>query len=417
MSRIVILTVGTRGDVQPYAALALGLQRAGHDVTLAAPLNFRAFVENQGIRFAPLRADYLELASSAEGKRTLGGDPRSLSRLLREQVVPAVERILEDAWAAAHGAQALVFHPKVLAGPHLAERLNVPAFAAATVPMLSPTTAFPLPGLLPPTLRLGAAFNRHSYRLLGAASWPFRKVIARWRERIGLPAAFGGDGVRDAGARRLPVLYCYSATVVPRPSDWDTGSTVTGYWNLPSEPFSPGPDLVRFLEAGPPPVYLGFGSMTHPDPVRLTHEVLAALETAGVRALISGGWGALDARSLPDFAQRVDNLPHEWLFPRLAAAVHHGGMGTTAAALQAGIPMVVCPFATDQPFWAERAYRLGVAPRPLPARRLRAQELARALEVATGSDALRLRSREIAERLRLEDGVRCAVAEMTRSLV
>ncbi|WP_233583264.1 glycosyltransferase, partial [Corallococcus sp. CA053C] len=207
--------------------------------------------------------------------------------------------------------------------------------------------------------------------------------------------------------RRWPVVYGFSPAVVPPPPDWSDLIKVTGYWFLDeARTWVPPVGLLDFLNAGPAPVYVGFGSMGGFDAAETSRLVVQALN--GRRAVLAAGWGGLDRKALPENVHFVDSAPHDWLFPRMAAVVHHGGAGTTAAALRAGVPMAVVPFLGDQPFWGWRMEQLGVAPRPIPRKQLTAQNLATAI-AATDSPGMRARAEHLGATIRSEDGVGQAV--------
>lgn len=404
---ITILTAGTRGDVQPYIALALGLQRAGYAVTVASGTNFAAFVQQYGLEYAPLRADYYELIDSPEGKDLLSGNPLRMLRNMRAVVFPLMRRMLDDSWAAAHGAEAIIFHPKVLSGVHLAEKLRIPCFAAVAVPVVVPTRAFPMPGIT--TRNLGGPLNRATYAATGMLSGMFRGMVNTWRrEVLSLPPRKEGE-YRQNG-QPIPVLHCYSPHLVPIPADWGPHVTATGFWFLERQnAWQPSADLAAFLAAGPPPVYVGFGSMAGNNPERLSRVVIAALQQAGQRGVIATGWGGMAARDLPETICALEGAPHDWLFPRMAAVVHHGGAGTTAAGLRAGKPTVICPFIADQPFWGKIVFERGVGPQSLPQKKLTVEKLAAAIRTATTDAALRQRAEALGAQLRAEDGVGNAV--------
>ena len=186
---------------------------------------------------------------------------------------------------------------------------------------------------------------------------------------------------------------------------------MTGYWFADSPiGWEPSPGLLAFLDAGPPPVYFGFGSMTSGDPEGTLKAILKALELTRQRAILLSGWGGLgEGYKLPDYAYAVQSVPHGWLFPRMAAVVHHGGAGTTGAGLRAGVPSILVPFVADQPSWARRVAELGVGPRPIPFRQLTAERLADAISQATSDDAMRERARRMGARIRAEDGIGAAI--------
>jgi sterol 3beta-glucosyltransferase len=415
--RIVILTAGTRGDVEPFVALGLGLARAGHDVTLAAPAMLTGLGTARGLRVAPIDDGLLRLKDTEPGQAALGGEGRGGGKLaLIRQVKPLLRRMIDDGWAAAQHAEAIMFHPKALAGLHVAEKLGVPAFLALPVPMLTPTRAFPFPLF---TRSLGHLLNRWSFHLARLISAPYAGMINAWRrEVLGLlpRGRFAVDTHRDDGMP-VPVLYPCSPALVPPPVDYPQHVVLTGAWSLDADPtWTPPPALEAFLTTGPPPVYIGFGSMPTARAQRLMGIVLDAVARAGVRALLAGSWGVLAGEGLPAGVHVIDAAPHAWLFPRMAAVVHHGGAGTTHVGLRAGKPTVVVPFFGDQPFWGERVHVAGCGPRPIPLRALTAKKLADAIRQAVGDGAMRERAAAMAARMRAEDGVARAIEWMSARL-
>ena len=217
-------------------------------------------------------------------------------------------------------------------------------------------------------------------------------------------------GETQLRGKPVPILYGYSEAVVPRPADWDETSIVTGYWFLDAPAnWQPDPALVKFLQAGPPPVYIGFGSMFMNGGARKTDIVLKALKLAGQRGVLATGWGGLIADNAPEGIFVLDAVPHDWLFPQMAAIVHHGGAGTTGASLRVGKPTVICPFVGDQPFWGRRVAALGVGPAPIPQSRLTAERLADAIKQAVTDTDMRRNAATLGEAIRAEDGIGRAV--------
>jgi sterol 3beta-glucosyltransferase len=424
--QVALLTAGTRGDVQPFLALARALERAGHAVRLAGPSDAAGLAAEHGVPFAPLGADYQALLASEEGRAMLANPLRAV-RAWRGMVLPLVRATIDGAWAAAQGADLLVYHPKILGGADMAERLGARAFVATPVPLLTPTRAFPAPGVA--TRDLGGWLNRRSYGAVHAATRPFAGLLRRWRaDVLGLPARAAGAGPYTVRGAPVPVLHAFSAHVVPRPADWPPWAHVTGFWfdeDVPGSPthdWRPSRELRAFLDAGEPPVYVGFGSMAGRDPAATARLVLEAVRLSGVRAVVASGWGGLAASAggslraalpeglAPERVHAIEAAPHAWLFPRTAAVVHHGGAGTTAAGLRAGCPTVVCPYFGDQPFWGARVAALGAGPNPLPQRRLSADALAGAIRAAAREPRLRAAAEAVAARLAADDGVGRAVA-------
>ena len=418
--RVLILTYGSRGDVQPYVALGKGLQAKGHEVTLATSERFSAFVGEHGLRFGALSDDLLAIIDTDQGREMLENTNNAFSMLRRmlamaKQVGPMQRALLEDSWRVAEAARpdVVIFHPKAYGGPLVAEKLGVPVLLALPIAMLVPTGEHANMGF--PALKLGAWYNRMTYRAVGALmALAAGKHAKAWRKAHGLaPRKF--DILHDAEGRDIPVLHAISRYVMPKPADWPPSAHMTGYWFLDdAQEWLPDSKLNAFLDAGPPPVYIGFGSMAGRDPERLGTIAVEALQAAGGRGIIATGWGGLRTGSLPDSILEIDQAPHDWLFPRMAAIVHHGGAGTTAAALRAGKPSVIVPFFGDQPVWARRVYEIGAGARPIPQKKLTADNLANAISNVTGNAEMRRIAEELGEKIRSDNGVDAAVAIIER---
>jgi UDP:flavonoid glycosyltransferase YjiC (YdhE family) len=411
--RVLISTLGTRGDVQPYIALALGLRNAGHDVTLSSDISFAAFAASYGVPYAPLDDSLTRLINSSQGKDALNGKGRL--KLMRE-VGPMLRRLMDMTWAVAQDTrpELLLFHSKQLGAHHIAEKLAIPAWMTMALPTHSPTRVFASPVFGGGDY--GGLINRVTHALLlKGGTAPYAKTVNAFRrEALGL-GPFDGDALRLCGAP-LPRLYGYSEHVLPRPADWDKHTVVTGYWFLPAPAdWRPSNALLAFLDAGPPPVYIGFGSMAANDAERSTRIVLDAVKHSGRRAIIASGWGGLSSAIETDarvFA--LDAAPHDWLFPRCAAVVHHGGAGTTAAGLRAGKPTVICPFFGDQPFWGKRVRALGAGPAPIPQKSLNSAALSAAITQVCTDPALRANAEALGRAINTEDGIARAVEAIER---
>jgi sterol 3beta-glucosyltransferase len=229
------------------------------------------------------------------------------------------------------------------------------------------------------------------------------------------PASFWGP-FSSLRQQKQPVPYGYSSHVLPRPSDWDTPQHVTGYWFLePQEGWEPPTDLLHFLQSGSPPVYIGFGSMTSSKPEETADMVLQALVLTGQRGVLYAGWGGLKKEQLPENVYMTGSLPHTWLFPRMGAVVHHGGVGTTAAGLAAGGPSIILPFFGDQPFWGRRVYESGVGLKPVSRRKLTVDNLTEVIGRAVSDETMRKRAASLGERIRAENGVAQAVTIIEQS--
>jgi sterol 3beta-glucosyltransferase len=415
---VTILTVGSRGDVQPYLALAGGLRQAGYQVRVATHQPFQTEIHQRGLEFRPVEGNPRQLLESEAGLAWLeaGRNPLAGTRRLIELARPHVARLLADAVAACRDTDAIIYAPLGMAGYHLAQQQRVPSILAALVP-LTPTRAFPAAGA--PPWPLGGAYHLATHLIAEQLGWqPFRRQLNQWRRQtLGLaPVGLLGPG-RHQRRHREPVLYGYSPSVLPKPPDWASHLQVTGYWFPDPDPaWQPPPVLARFLQAGPPPVYVGFGSMTDRDPAGLARTAVAALRRAGCRGVLARGWAALTGATDHEDLLVVDEVPHDWLFPRMAAVVHHGGAGTTHTGLRAGIPNVVVPFFTDQPFWAQRVADLGAGPPPIPRQMLTVDRLAAAIHTAVSDPTLQARAAALGRRIEAEDGVTCAVQAVQKHL-
>lgn len=409
--RISIHTLGTRGDLQPYLALAVGLKAAGHQVLIAAPSQYQALVGGHGIGFAHLPGEFLALMETPEAKAAMGGSAGFTAGFkMLSRFKPIARRQLTAEWRAAEQFQPelIIYHPKAIGAPHIAQKIGCPAVLASPLPGFTPTNAFASP-MLP--LRSVGPLNRKSHAVMASGGeFLFRTMIADWRVgELGL-------GKRSQSLRPAATLYAYSPSVLPRPSDWPPDVAVTGYWFLDDDPeWSPPDALQAFLAAGDQPVYIGFGSMPGIDPDGLTRTVLEAVKRSRSRAVIATGGGALQRQSgHGDDVCFIEGAPHAKLFPMMAACVHHGGAGTTGASLRAGKPTVICPFFGDQPFWGRLVHSLGAGPPPTQANTLTPDGLAHAIWKARFDPAYREVATRIGNAIAAEDGVANAVAYLAR---
>ncbi|SDB56002.1 glycosyltransferase [Bauldia litoralis] len=420
---VLITTIGTRGDVEPFLALAKGLAGDGHAVAICTATRYRDGIEDAGIGFLPMTGALLDLMDTDDGRAALGGvgsigAMRAGMRLAR-LVRPINRQMMADTLAAAETARpdVIVFHPKAMAAPHVAEWLGIPAILGVLQPMYTPTAAFPAAGF--PALPLGGAYNRATYAMVRASFGLYRKPVNDFRRSLGLaPVRDRAAVLRPDTARPAMTLHAISRHVLARPADWPETAQLTGYWFLdpPESDWRPPPDLAAFLAAGEPPVHVGFGSMPSTDPAGRAALVVEALEQAGVRGLISSGWGGLAPQGHSPRILSIGAAPHAWLFPRMAAVVHHGGAGTAAAGFRAGVPCVICPFFGDQPFWARRSVDLGVGAPSIPQRKLTAERLAAAIRQAVSDPSIRQRAADLGRLIRDEDGVRSAIALVNAAL-
>jgi sterol 3beta-glucosyltransferase len=415
--RITLLTGGSRGDIDPFLALGLGLRRAGHEVLLACNPEHEDRVRESGIDMFPFRGSLSSILETPDGREA--HDPGgSLLRWL-----PALRRALrraeelfhgfvEDSYEACRDADAIVASPLGFGAPHIAEKLGIP-YAWGLLQPLSPTRSFPIfPA--PRWLRGPGGVNRLSYGVAARIAWSLlRRPVLRWRSEAGLPA-ISLRALRRR-VRNAPAVYGFSREVLPQPADWPEQHHLTGYWFLDDQSgWSPPADLEEFLAAGSAPIYIGLDSLTAPDCRQLRRQVREALDRTGRRAVVLSS-SRKDGLDRSESVFRLTSAPHSWLLPRMAGAVHHGGVGTTGAALRAGIPSFVVPGVLDQHFWGRRVAAIGAGPAPVPTRDLTTEALVRGIE-ALDEERLRSRAKEIGLRLTGEDGVGTAVGILERVL-
>ncbi len=409
--KITLLTAGTRGDTQPYVALGVALQAAGHTATVAAPAQFEQWVRGHGLAFAATDGASPDILNSPVVQQAMRAD-NPLKVLLSfhklKKLVVAMQAQLYDACV---GADLIVFHPGAVVGAHAGRQMGIPAVLATPFPM-SVTAAYPAL-VFYRGRRWGARWNRLSHRLfqhiMAAASGS--PVKSFWKTRFGVAPPIRGNPFCAQASQRNPTLVGVSRHVFAEPEDWPAHTHGTGHWFLDTPAGWQAPaELTTFLSAGAPPVYVGFGSVGNPDEAAAVGGVvIEALTRCGQRGLLASGWGGIVAAGLSDNFFLLDAAPHDWLFPKMSAVVHHGGAGTTAAAFRAGVPSVVVPHGNDQVAWAQRAFELGVASEPLPRRRLHAGTLAAAITRALQADVVEA-ARALGLRVRSENGVAEAVA-------
>jgi UDP:flavonoid glycosyltransferase YjiC (YdhE family) len=324
---------------------------------------------------------------------------------------PLFHQYLRDCENAIAGTDAALFSVLAFPAYHLAEAAGIPAIGAYLQPL---TRTRELPSLFTKRTR-SSLLNVWSHVATEQITWqPVRRSVNRWRTELGL-GPLPRSGLYRSVYKTMPVIYGFSPAVVPPPSDWPRQVKVTGYWVAGRSTHWRAPDtLTEFLADGPAPVYIGFGSRPERQPEKLAGLVLAAVRQAGQRAILLTGWGGLTLTDSRDDVLVVDEVPHDWLFPQMAAVVHHGGAGTTGTALRSGVPSIVVPSFADQFFWGERVEGLGVGVN-LPRRILTVESLLEAI-AATSDQAMRRASVDLGSRLRAENGVQRAVSELASIL-
>ncbi|EMC99433.1 glycosyltransferase family 1 protein [Baudoinia panamericana UAMH 10762] len=439
---IVIQVVGSRGDVQPFVALGKVLRETyGHRVRLATHPVFKDFVEENGLEFFSIGGDPSRLMAFMVNNPGLIPSFRSLSngdvRARRRDVGEYLQGCWRSCYEAGDGtrihatgddisevsgydsgsestarpfvADCIIANPPSFAHIHCAEKLGIPLHIMFTMPY-SPTQAFPHPlANIQSSNADPQLTNFISYAMIELLTWQgLGDVINRFRNkclRLDPVSVFSGPGMLQR--LRVPHTYCWSPALIPKPNDWGAHVSISGYYKLASDEYTPAPELQAFLNNGPPPVYIGFGSIVLENPNALTELIFQAVRKTGQRVLLSQGWGGLGAdelsRTAPDGVFMLGNVPHDWLFKHVSCVVHHGGAGTTAAGITAGRPTVIVPFFGDQPFWGGVIARAGAGPQPIPHKRLTSDKLADAITFCLRPESL-ARAQELASKIAAERG-------------
>lgn len=403
--KITILTYGSRGDVQPFLPLSLGLMERGHSVILAASLRFQNLIEGYGITFAPLAGDPEELSRRLNNS---GYNPIKLVRELMDHAVNIGADVLRQTEEACKDADLIIHTFTHAVGAHtLAREKNIPDLHIQTFPMFTPTGDYPNVSMPDLGIRV---LNRLSHILSAQITWwTSRSGFEQVRRKAGFAKRKLSWPFEDNPPRlRTPILNAWSPVILPSSSDWPSRVHTTGYYFFPlDESYKPPAELDSFLKSGQPPVCISFGSMVNKDAERIDAIVREALKQTNQRGIILSGWGGIKNSSTDDLLY-LESAPHDWLLPRCSMIIHHGGAGTTSAGLRAGIPNIVVPFMADQPFWGRRVHTIGAGPKPILVRKLSVMTLTQAIAEAE-SLAICERAHVIGQEIRSEEGVKNAV--------
>ncbi|KAK3314286.1 hypothetical protein B0H66DRAFT_483027 [Apodospora peruviana] len=423
--KITCLTIGSRGDVQPYIALCKRLLEEGHKPRIATHGEFKEWIEGHGIEFALVDGDPSELMRICIQNGTFTW---AFLKEANSKFRGWLDELLASAWTACQGSDLLIESPSAMAGIHIAEALGIPYFRAFTMPWTR-TRAYPHAFIMPGQ-KMGGAYNYVTYVMFDNVFWKaMAHQVNRWRNNLlGLP----NTNLEKMQVNKVPFLYNFSPYVVPPPLDYSDWIRVTGYWFLDEggDKWQPPKELTDFIDKARKDdkklVYVGFGSIIVPDPVKMTQEVIDAILKADVRCILSKGWS--DRREpgttsddeeqvpepvLPPEILQIKSAPHDWLFKQIDAAAHHGGSGTTGASLRAGIPTIIRPFFGDQFFFGTRVEDLGVG---ICLKKWGANSFARALWEATHSERMIVKAKVLGEQIRSENGVDAAIECIYRDL-
>ena len=394
MKNIVILALGSRGDIYPYATLGEALVKRGYGATFITTRDFAPFIQARGMETVALPADGMETVNA------IGTNTIHLMRAFLEISF----RILDewDTFAPWFARAHLLINqlPGGLFGEEIEKTYNIPCLQAAVIP-LTPTDTMPMMGF--PNLYWIPGANRATYQFSAFVGWAMiRHRVNQWRtSALQLPAA----PLTGYAQKQFPILYGISPHLFPPPLDWPTNTHVTGYWYPHDKKWEPTNRLQHFLNKGEPPIFIGFGSMPVQNRVATEQKVIDALTKVGMRGVIQT-WGSFP---LPEHVYQLEYAPYGWLLPRMAGLIHHGGAGTTAFGAASGIPSMTVPFLFDQKFWGNRLAALGVGPRPIPFHQLTENKLAQAIHTMKNNRQMRTKAAELGHKVRMESGTKTAV--------
>ncbi|KAG4440404.1 hypothetical protein IFR05_004097 [Cadophora sp. M221] len=439
---IVVMVIGSRGDIQPFLKLGKNLKEFGHRVRIATHPAFKDFVEkDSGLEFFSVGGDPAELMAFMVKNPGMIPTMETLKKGEVGRRRQQMAEMFEGFWRACINAtddekdvsnlkmmgakapfiaDAIIANPPCFAHIHCAERLGIPLHLMFTFPY-TPTQAFPHPlaNIKKSNVDPGYA-NFMSYPLVEMMTWQgLGDLVNNFRVKtLGLEPVSTLWAPGQLYRLKVPFTYLWSPGLVPKPKDWGLEIDIAGFVFLDlASSFKPPEDLLKFLDAGEPPVYIGFGSIVVDEPDNFTKMIFEAVEKAGVRALVSKGWGGLGDDNTPENVFMLENTPHDWLFPKVSAVVHHGGAGTTAIGLKCGKPSMIVPFFGDQMFWGAMIGEAGAGAKPVPHKELTVDKLADGIKQCLTEEA-----RKGAEKIALDiekegDGSKNAVISFHRSLV
>lgn len=414
--RVHVLTFGSRGDVQPYVALCARLKKEGHTPILVAGAEFAPMAEARGIAFRPIHANAEQLLRSESGQAWLrsGANPVAMVRRAIDAARDMMEQADQDVRSALADAEVIVSAWTTQVSFYRARHMKIPWIGVWLQP-LWPTREHS--AMMAPVRNLGGPLNYVSHVLQDTLVWHMQRTLSNRFAREQLGHSLPLLGMRpDVVKSQSTMAFAISPSLIPRPKDWPEQVTTSGYLYLHDhQDWEPSPELLDWLGAGPPPVYIGFGSMADKDAQNAAHMVVEGVRRARVRGLLLTGWGGLETDIKSEQFFQIQSAPHEWLFPRMSAVVHHGGAGTTAAGLWSGVPSILVPFFGDQPFWGRVVKQAGVGPTPVSRWRM-TPELLKESIVATQAPEMRTSAARLGEKIRAEDGAGEAVRLIERAV-
>ena len=413
--RITILTQGTRGDVQPCIALGVGLRKAGHQVTIASHQLFEDFISENGLDFTDIGGDPSQWHQKKQWKK---GDGKGFNWIKadRDRLLETANQQLDKLWKACQDADVILWTNLFMICHQMAEALNIPSFGINPYPT-SPTNNFACPWSFGRYLDGFRLYNWLTWMISFQVYWQLlRKVVNQWFQKNLQKPGFSWRGAYHdiVIEKQTPVIFGFSPSLLPKPTDWQDWLHVTGYWFLDTpKSYKLPQDLVNFLEKGESPIYIGFGSVANDQPEVTTNIILQALKLTGYRGILDLGWGGINKASIDNdqifWIDKTYNILHEQLFPHLKGLVHHGGSGTTTVGIKSGIPTTIIPTFGDQFLWARQISNLGLGTPPIFKSNLNVDTLASALDILVKNKTITNKTQEFSQKLKAEYGVTKAI--------
>jgi len=423
MKKIAITTLGSRGDLQPFIALALGLKQEGYDVVIISSKNEEEFVKSFDLKYIALSVDIQKIMEGDEVQEmtksdnpikyiisTVSGTKKHKQAMLKTQ---------EEIWLACRDFDVIIFHPGMPIGYFIAKEYHKISILANPFPVIT-TKEYPSI-LFYNAPRFGKVFNKITHLIFEKMFWSLTKSSIKefWKNNIKTKIDLSISPLRLQVQSGMPVINSYSECLFHKPKDWTANNHITGSWFVnDNKSWKPTVELVNFIENGKPPIFIGFGSMKDIASFKKTIEIiLSALKTTNQRAIIGLGWNNLNADIvIPENIFLLDNVPFTWLFPKMSLVIHHGGAGTTAIGLASGKPTIIIPFFADQPAWGKRVYELKVGAKPIPKKKLTSQKLINAIEFALQPEIV-ANAKKLGEIMNKEKGVENAVNIINEFLI
>lgn len=413
--RVAVFTLGTRGDVQPYVALADQMVKAGHSVVICTGKTFEKFIVEHGIEFAQVESDLMAMLKTKEGQEVLNDGMKHIFKTIKylnEVVKPAYRKTLDQFWEAAQGADVILYHPKAFGAVDMAMALGIPCISIPPVPITYPISEFPNLAVSP-VRNFGSSINKFTYRMMAKGESANVKELNDFRQKtLHLPKRKTGLYAYQANGRDIPIIYPVSSALFPDVKSWMDRVFLPGFFYLDSESQKLDPEVREFIHQGSRPVVVSFSSMPLKNPLAFRDKLVSALKQTNNRAIVLTG---ISGMKIGDDEQilAVEQAPHTSLFPLAKGIVHHGGVGTVAAALKSGRPQLIIPFSVDQPFWAYRLHRMGYALKPLSEKNLTTQDLIRSFMEMEKRENVAA-AKEIQQLVEAENGTRNALEYIER---